>query len=672
MANVPNPDIFMKSTDLIRKEPLDYGGFGEVYLCYHKTLGQVVLKTVYTGPPRNDSKQSLLEEGSLMSRLSHERVVKLLGVILEDGDYSLVMELIPKGNLLTMLKSVPVPISIKGRIILEILEGMVYLSEKNIIHKDLKPENILVDDNFHIKIADLGLATCQTWSKLTKDESRRMSRLGKKNSVHTAGTLCYMAPEHLISIHHPSTEKSDVYSFGIMVWVILTDQEPYENAINEDHICQCVRQGDRPDERLIPEDTPQEIISLMKRCWDQDPQNRPTFKESYKTFRIFYEDKLEGDVEKDSAGLKNLYQGPDELVEKIQSLTVEPLNSGSGPSTAPPCPRSADSPTPLRSSEAPVEASVEDLRYLTCESSLQVDAAPVTPDTPVSPVTPNGLKQKLNQELNYHMYGSYGRMDQTDFSNFSVPDSPQPFALPQQDPRRNMDHPCQVSSVQSWIKPEPVSNGAQEDLRLHSTGLDGWHRPELQSQLSGPYPRMYPSFDRHQSWPQFPVPESAADLSGMQYNLTSFQEPGRLVIQNAHGIQIGHNNTMSIRHPESSFVTSQFTGCSIIADYKELLAKYGDHSVTDAHLDLLRENIGSKWKQCARNLGLTAVEMEAIEHDYDRDGLLEKVHQMLEKWKMKEGCVGCRVGQLCKALENCIQVDVRYKLLLISRNAAST
>lgn len=41
-----------------------------------------------------------------MSRLNHQRVVKLLGVILEDGDYSLVMELIPKGNLLTMLETV--------------------------------------------------------------------------------------------------------------------------------------------------------------------------------------------------------------------------------------------------------------------------------------------------------------------------------------------------------------------------------------------------------------------------------------------------------------------------------------------------------------------------------------------------------------------------------------
>lgn len=47
---------------------------------------------------------------------------------------------------------VSVPISIKGRIILEILEGMVYLTERRVIHKDIKPGNILVDKDFHIKV----------------------------------------------------------------------------------------------------------------------------------------------------------------------------------------------------------------------------------------------------------------------------------------------------------------------------------------------------------------------------------------------------------------------------------------------------------------------------------------------------------------------------------------
>lgn len=46
-----------------------------------------------------------------------------------------------------------------------------------------------------------------------------------------AGTLSYMAPEHLESLHTASTEKSDVYSFAIVVWVILTGEEPYASEL---------------------------------------------------------------------------------------------------------------------------------------------------------------------------------------------------------------------------------------------------------------------------------------------------------------------------------------------------------------------------------------------------------------------------------------------------------
>lgn len=81
------------------------------------------------------------------------------------------------------------------------------------------------------EIADLGLATYQTWSKLTKEESRRKSHKGRSTGVRGAGTLNYMAPEHLESIHTASTERSDVYSFAIVVWVILTGEEPYASEL---------------------------------------------------------------------------------------------------------------------------------------------------------------------------------------------------------------------------------------------------------------------------------------------------------------------------------------------------------------------------------------------------------------------------------------------------------
>lgn len=49
--------------------------------------------------------ESLLEEGKMMHRLRHSRVVKLLGVIIEEGNYSLVMEYMEKGNLMHVLKA---------------------------------------------------------------------------------------------------------------------------------------------------------------------------------------------------------------------------------------------------------------------------------------------------------------------------------------------------------------------------------------------------------------------------------------------------------------------------------------------------------------------------------------------------------------------------------------
>ncbi|KAI5104706.1 receptor-interacting serine/threonine-protein kinase 1, partial [Silurus meridionalis] len=645
----------MRSSDLIKKERLDYGGFGEVFLCYHITLGHVVQKRVYTGPPRKDvcvcvcvcvsrvfgcacrQRSSLLEEGSLMSRLKHERVVKLLGVILEDGDYSLVMELIPKGNLLAMLQKVSVPVSIKGRIILEILEGMVYLTDNHVIHKDLKPENVLVDERFHIKIADLGLATCQTWSRLTREESRRQSRGGKKSCVVAAGTLCYMAPEHLESINTRSTEKSDVYSFAIVVWVILTRQEPYENALSQDHICQCVRKGDRPDEGLIPNDSPEQIISLMKKCWGHDPQKRPRFKESYDNFLPFYKQDLEKHVERDLKALNDSYEGPPELLEKLKTLSTEPGVTTTG-LEAPSFPqRSGDSPTPLRSSDlGPVEASLEDLSLMT-SGSFQVDAVPDQSSTPLD------LEQKLDQEFNYHKCGSYIPEPQP-----NLPSAHSANPLLQAAPPSNWlpDVPQQVSSVQSWSKPNPYPQ-------------ESGFRPDYDTQISvppshcTPYQQSKP-LERLQSWP--------SDLSATGFSPQT-ETGGSVYITQASGIQIGNNNTMNFRSIDGSSVSSQFSTLSSNSKYKDLLMKYEDHGVTDEHLELIRKNIGAKWKACARKLGLTEVEIDAIEHDYARDGLAEKVHQMLERWKMKEGLQGCTVGKLCRSLEQYVKADVLIDLL---------
>lgn len=91
-------------------------------------------------------------------------------------------------------------------------------------------------------------------------------------------------------------------------------------------------------------------------------------------------------------------------------------------------------------------------------------------------------------------------------------------------------------------------------------------------------------------------------------------------------------------------------------------------SLTDKHLDPVRENLGRNWKNCARKLGFTESQIDEIDHDYERDGLKEKVYQMLQKWLMREGSKGATVGKLARALYLSSRIDLLNALVSISQN----
>ncbi|XP_054624204.1 receptor-interacting serine/threonine-protein kinase 1 [Dunckerocampus dactyliophorus] len=672
MATAPPSSLQLRASDVIRKEHLDDGGFGEVYLCYHATLGHVVMKTMYTGPLRNEeSKRSLLEEGSIMASLNHERVVRLLGVIMEDRGCSLVMELMPRGNLLSMLEKVTVPVSIKGRIIVEILEGLVYLTNRKVIHKDIKPENILIDKDFHIKIADLGLATCKTWSKLSKEESYKKSRMGLSSRTRAAGTLSYMAPEHLESIHAISTEKSDVYSFAIVVWVIITGKEPYANARNEDQISQCVRNGDRPAMDLIPANTPAEIIQLMERCWIHNPLQRPTFQEGYNLFHVFYIAKLKPYVETDLIQLRTTYEGPDELVDKMKSLSItDELFSTD-------CPAFLESTD--RSASGPVEASIEDIHGIPSEPN--VESVEPCIETDAEAFRGSSLEDKLQQELDYHRHGSYNCGNHPDSVNSQQQhNSDNLLHHTVRQPEQNTPF---VSSVHSWTKVEPVQPSSQNDARYHPARLNESMTASTQRSSPSPISASIPSLPqlnqqhpdshylRQQSWPASSLAQTTYPdyTSGFTNNFKggAASDSGPLYICNARGIQIGNYNSLNIHNHDcpQSVISLPGNNMWTSSQLKEGILKYEDHPVTVEHLDVLKKHIGAKWKCYARRLGLSDVEIETIEHDFFLDGLPEMVHQTLQHWKMKEGSIGCTVGKLCRALEGVIDVHVIQKILNI-------
>ena len=108
-------------------------------------------------------------------------------------------------------------------------------------------------------IGDLGL--CQ-----------QLNERGNPNKIF--GVIPYLAPEVLS--RKPYTKESDIYSFGMIMWEFTTGKKPFHDRPHNHLLISDILNGERPQ---ITDDTPEEYADLMKRCWDRNPENRPTAEE---------------------------------------------------------------------------------------------------------------------------------------------------------------------------------------------------------------------------------------------------------------------------------------------------------------------------------------------------------------------------------------------------------
>lgn len=233
VRNVPNVDNYKIL------EILGSGGFSEVALTTHIPTGQKrALKIIRKSPlaVQQLSPEFMIIEMKLLRTLDHPNVLKCFEIFEDKENYFLVLEYCEGGNLFQKLGPNLNDDNRLADIMYQVLSGIAYFHDKQIVHRDIKPENILIEssETWNIKVADFGSA-CY----LDKN----------KTAEGVFGSPFYLAPEVLLGYYD---EKVDIWSLGIVLYVMITGNAPYSGKNVKEIINQIIDCPLRINAKTLP------------------------------------------------------------------------------------------------------------------------------------------------------------------------------------------------------------------------------------------------------------------------------------------------------------------------------------------------------------------------------------------------------------------------------------
>jgi serine/threonine protein kinase/beta-lactam-binding protein with PASTA domain len=190
------------------------GGMATVYLATDQRLDRkVALKAIHPHLANDPSfQEKFVLEAKIAANLSHPNLVNVFDQGSDGATTYLVMEYVPGITLRDALKEYgPLPPLRALEMLAQILAGLAAAHKAGILHRDLKPDNVLLADDGRVKLGDFGLA-------------RAISN--HTSSGELVGTVAYLSPE--LVTRGVADARSDVYAAGILLYELLTGNQPFE------------------------------------------------------------------------------------------------------------------------------------------------------------------------------------------------------------------------------------------------------------------------------------------------------------------------------------------------------------------------------------------------------------------------------------------------------------
>jgi serine/threonine protein kinase len=221
-------------------------------------------------------KAELIREISSLAQLNHPNVLRIFGWTFANSSHSaeIQTEYAPNGSLDRLLGNLGAgetrpsfwnPTGI-GIVICGIVVGMRYVHSRGLIHGDLKPANILLNEKGHPLICDFGS------SRFESDAA---------TPLPDTGTVCYAAPEQYLE-GAALTSKVDIFSFGLLLYEVLVGSPVFSSSDPPFTVIRRLRTRDLP---TVPPRLGPLMQDLIGRCWEPNPESRPSFHDILCLFR---------------------------------------------------------------------------------------------------------------------------------------------------------------------------------------------------------------------------------------------------------------------------------------------------------------------------------------------------------------------------------------------------
>lgn len=201
-----------------------------------------------------DLQQTFVREAVRLHQLRHATVVGFVGVALVGTKGVLLQELCEGRDLYGALSLLAAGSRqrlfgwqrLGRRVAFDVARALNYCHSKGVVHLDVKSSNVLLTASGAARLGDVGVAVISTRTFLS-------------GLPALVGTYAWTAPEVLMG--QQCTSAVDIFSFGVVLWEIVTGEQPARGRL-------------RPPR--VPQECPQEVADLITRCTSADPGQRPT------------------------------------------------------------------------------------------------------------------------------------------------------------------------------------------------------------------------------------------------------------------------------------------------------------------------------------------------------------------------------------------------------------